>query len=218
MMNYLARIGWSLDATQEIFTRAELIEKFTLDRVNSSPASHDPNKLFWIEGEWMKTLPIERKLAGCLPFLVRDGLATEPIAPEIHQRIVSVIEALGDRLKVFSDILSLGRYFFTETLTHDPDAVKKRLRKEGVPTLLAELDEVLAATEPFDVPNLEKVVHAYAETKGHSMGLVVNSLRVATTGQGVGPGLYDCLAILGRESCRARITATLVMLHAGTSA
>ena len=56
-MNYLARLGWSYDAIQEIFTRAELIEKFTLDRVNSSPASHDPDKLFWIEGEWMKTAP-----------------------------------------------------------------------------------------------------------------------------------------------------------------
>ena len=57
LLNYLARLGWSYDASQEIFTRAELIEKFTLDRVNSSPASHDQDKLFWIEGEWMKTAP-----------------------------------------------------------------------------------------------------------------------------------------------------------------
>ena len=64
LLNYLARLGWSYDATQEIFTRAELIEKFTLDRVNSSPASHDQDKLFWIEGEWMKTLPLEQKVDG----------------------------------------------------------------------------------------------------------------------------------------------------------
>ena len=57
LLNYLARLGWSYDASQEIFSRAELIEKFTLDRVNSSPASHDQDKLFWIEGEWMKALP-----------------------------------------------------------------------------------------------------------------------------------------------------------------
>ena len=73
MMNYLARLGWSLDATQEIFTRDELIEKFTLDRVNSSPASHDPDKLFWIQGEWMKTLPLDHKVAGGVPFLSRKG-------------------------------------------------------------------------------------------------------------------------------------------------
>ena len=67
MMNYLSRLGWSYDASTEIFTRAELIEKFTLDRVNSSPASHDPDKLFWLEGEWMKTLTLEQKVAGVLP-------------------------------------------------------------------------------------------------------------------------------------------------------
>ena len=162
----------------------------------------------------MKTLPPDAKVKGVLPYLVGEGLATDPPTPEVHAKIVRVIEALGDRLKVFSDILNLGRYFFTDTLTHDPDAVKKRLRKDGVPKMLGELDEVLATVEPFDLPTLEKAVHAYAESHGHPMGQVVNPLRVATTGQGVGPGLYDCLEILGRESCRTRIAATLAMLGA----
>lgn len=215
MMNYLARLGWSLDASQEVFTRAELIEKFSLERVNSAPASHDPDKLFWLEGEWMKTLLLEQKVDGVIPFLLKEGLISEPVSEATRARIELVVKALGDRLKVFSDILTLGRYFFTETLTHDLDAVKKRLRKEGVPTLLAELDQVLATVEPYDIATLETAIHAYAESHGHPMGQVVNPLRVATTGQGVGPGLYDCLAILGRESCRARIAATLAMLNGG---
>ena len=218
MMNYLARLGWSLDASQEIFTRDELVEKFALDRVNSSPASHDPDKLFWIQGEWMKTLSIDEKVDGALPYLRREGLAPEPVTPEFRQKVATVVRALGDRLKVFSDILTLGRYFFTETLTHDPDAVKKRLKKDGVPKMLLELDEVIASTDPFDLAALEKAVHDYAESHGHPMGQVVNPLRVATTGQGVGPGLYDCLVILGRESCRARIASTVAMLEAGASA
>ncbi|MBV8075045.1 MAG: glutamate--tRNA ligase [Planctomycetaceae bacterium] len=215
MMNYLARLGWSFDASSEIFTRAELIEKFSLDRVNSSPASHDPDKLFWIESEWMKTLPMERKVEGVLPFLTREGLVSGPLDAPTRARIEAVITALGDRLKVFSDILKLGRYFFTEALTHDPDAVKKRLRKQGVPAMLEQLDAVLGAVEPFDVPTLEKAIHDYAEMHGHPMGQVVNPLRVATTGQAVGPGLYECLAILGRNSCRARIETTLEMLRQG---
>ena len=73
---------------------------------------------------------------------------------------------------------------------------------------------MLAAAEPFDVPTLEKAVHDYGERTGRKMGDVVNALRVATTGQGVGPGLYDCLAILGRETCRARIGTALAMLRA----
>jgi glutamyl-tRNA synthetase len=214
MLNYLARIGWSWDDTQEIFTRAELVEKFTLDRVNSSPASHDPDKLHWIQGEWMKTLPMGRKYAGSLPFLLKEGLVAEPIGDDTRRRIEAVITALGDRLKVFSDILGLGRYFFTETLTYDPDAVKKRLRKEGVPAILEGMSEVLATVTPYDLPTLEKAVHDFAEARGLGMGLVVNALRVATTGQGVGPGLYDCLAILGRDVCRARIANALEMLRA----
>jgi glutamyl-tRNA synthetase len=215
MLNYLARLGWSLDDSQEIFSRADLVNKFSLERVNSAPASHDPDKLYWLQGEWMKTLTPERKREGVVPFLAKEGLVIEPLTDAARARIDAVIEALGDRLKVFSDIVKLGRYFFTETLTHDPDAVKKRLRKEGVPAMLRELDEVLAATEPYDVSALEQAVHAYAESRGLPMGQVVNPLRVAVTGQGVGPGLYDCLAILGRESCRQRIATTLAMLEAG---
>ena len=217
MMNYLARLGWSLDGNQEIFTRDELTASFTLDRVTSAPASHDPDKLFWVQGEWMKTLSTEAKAAGVLPYLWSENLVPDPITPDFEQRLAWVIEALGDRLKVYSDILSLGRYFFTNELNFDPAAVKKRLRKDGVPELLTGMDQVLAELEPYTVETLETATHQYAETHGLMMGTVVNAVRVATTGQGVGPGLYDCLAILGRETCRSRIAQTLTMLAEKTT-
>jgi glutamyl-tRNA synthetase len=213
LLNYLARLGWSYDGTQEIFSRSELIEKFSLERVHSAPASHDQDKLFWIEGEWMKTLSTEKKVQGVLPFLRREGLAAEPLSDADHARIERVLAALGDRLKVFSDIIKLGRFFFTDSLSYDPDAVKKRLRKEGVPAMLADLDQVLAQAEPYDLATLEQSVHDYAGRTGRKMGDVVNPLRVAVTGQGVGPGLYDCLVILGRDTCRARIRQALEMLR-----
>ena len=212
LLNYLSRLGWSFDGSQEIFTRAELFEKFSLDRVNSSPASADPDKLFWLQGEWMKTIPLEQKVHGVLPFLAHEGLVAEPLSPESRTRLETVIVALGDRLKVFSDILKLGRFFFIDELIFEPDAVKKRLRKDGIPAMLAEISEALAQVEPFDVASLEKAVHDYAERTGRKIGDVVNPLRVAVTGQGVGPGLYDCLFILGRDTCLARIRRTLEML------
>jgi glutamyl/glutaminyl-tRNA synthetase len=86
-----------------------------------------------------------------------------------------------------------------------------------VPAMLEELDKVLAEVEPYDLATLEKAVHDYAERTGRKMGDVVNPLRVATTGQGVGPGLYDCLFILGRQTCRSRIARTLAMLKAGAT-
>jgi glutamyl-tRNA synthetase len=157
----------------------------------------------------MKTLGLERKVAGVIPYLKHEGLIAEPLDDATRQRIEAVVSALGDRLKVFSDILVLGRYFFTDTIMFDPDAVKKRLRKEGVPAILSDLSDQFGTVEPFDVPTLEKTVHDYAEPRGLGLGLVVNALRVATTGQAVGPGLYDCLAILGRERCRTRIARAL---------
>lgn len=214
MLNYLSRLGWSYDDVSEIFTRSELIEKFSLDRVNSSPASHDPDKLFWVQSEWMKVRPLDQKVEGVLPFLEKEELVPTPLDPAARSKIEAVILALGDRLKVFSDILKLGRYFFTDALTYDPDAVKKRLKKDGVPELLGELDTVLAETEPYDLATLEQAVHAYAERTGRKMGDVVNPLRVAVTGQGVGPGLYDCLVILGRDTCRKRISQTIETLGA----
>jgi glutamyl-tRNA synthetase len=215
MMNYLARLGWSFDGAQEIFTRDELLAKFSLDRVNSSPASHDPDKLFWIEGEWMKALPLAEKVERTIPFLVKAGLVTEPVDEALRKRIEAVIVALGDRLKVFQDVARLGGYFFTAQATYDPDAVKKRLRKEGVAETLAELSELLDRVDPFEVVALEREVHRFAEAKGISMGNVVNPLRVAVTGQGVGPGLYDCLAILGRNACRDRIAEAIELIRRG---
>jgi glutamyl-tRNA synthetase len=217
LLNYLARLGWAYDSSQEVFARDELVEKFTIDRVTSAPASHDQDKLFWLEGEWMKTVSTERKIQGVLPYLWGEGLVSEPPSDGDRARIERVIEALGDRLKVFSDILKLGRFFFTDAVTYDPDAVKKRLRKEGVPAMLGELDRLLAETEPYDLATLEKAVHEYAERSGRKTGDVVNPLRVAVTGQGVGPGLYDCLVILGRETCRARIAAAVKMLGESTA-
>ena len=217
MMNYLSRLGWSLDGNQEIFTQADLIASFSLDRVTSAPASHDPDKLFWVQGEWMKTLGTAEKAAAVLPYLRAEGLVPDPISPDFERRLAWVIEALGDRLKVYSDILNLGRYFFTDAMSYDPAAVKKRLRKDGIPEVLTGMDQVLATLEPYTVETLETATHGFAEANNLSMGIVVNAVRVATTGQGVGPGLYDCLAILGRDLCRTRITQTLAMLAESAS-
>ena len=212
MMNYLSRLGWSYDAETEFFTPEQLREYFTLDRVNSSPASHDPDKLFWLQGEWMKQVPIEQKVQSCIPFLQSAGLVDEPVSPEIHDRIAAVLVALGDRLKTFSDILKLGTFFFQDQIDYDPDAFKKRLCKADVPKILTEVSELFERIDSFDTATLDKAVHEYVETSGRGMGLVVNALRVATTGQAIGPGVYEAIEILGRDECLKRIALTLSIL------
>ena len=214
LLNYLARLGWSFDASQEIFTRPELIEKFTLERVNSSPASHDQDKLFWIEGEWMKTLPLEQKVAG------RAALPEE--------RGPGRRAALGRRSSA-DRARDRGARRPAQGLLRHPQAGPVLLHRRARPRPRRRQEAaaqggrrrrcwpsstlVLAEVEPYDVATLEKAVHDYAERTGRKMGDVVNPLRVAVTGQGVGPGLYDCLFILGRATASARIRQTLAELR-----
>lgn len=217
MMNYLSRLGWSYDEKTEFFTPEQLREYFTLDRVNSSPASHDPDKLFWLQSEWMKQLSTEEKVEKCIPFLHSAGLISNEISPELKARIAAVVVALGDRLKVFSDIVKLGKFFFQDEIQFDPDAFKKRLGKPDVPRILSEVTEILETLEPFNTPTLDRAIHEYVEKSGLGMGLVVNAIRVATTGQGIGPGVYEAMEILGRDACLGRISLTQALLQGNQS-
>jgi glutamyl-tRNA synthetase len=212
MMNYLARLGWSLDAETEFFTPQQLKENFTLDRVTSSPASHDPDKLFWLQGEWMKTLPDDVKVEACLPFLHEAGLIPAEVDEATKALTKKVVIALGDRLKIFSDIVKLGKFFYQDAVDYDPDAFKKRLSKADVPRILTEMTDILEKVEPFDTPTLDKAVHDYVAASGLGMGLVVNALRVAVTGQGIGPGVYEALEIIGRDATLKRIAIAQALL------
>ncbi|HEY3966551.1 MAG TPA: glutamate--tRNA ligase, partial [Planctomycetaceae bacterium] len=115
---------------------------------------------------------------------------------------------LGDRLKVFSDILSAG-YFFRDEIVYDEKTFDKRVRKEGVPAHLAAFRQRLEAVEPFTVPVIEAALVAYCQDTGEQTGTLIHALRLSTTGQAVGPGVYDCLSLLGKVKSLARIDAAL---------
>lgn len=119
-----------------------------------------------------------------------------------------MIVALGDRLKVFSDILAAA-YFFRDDFPFDEKNFDKRVRKEGVPAHLAAFRKKLETVEPFTVPALEAALNAYCQETGEQTGTLIHALRLSTTGQPVGPGVYDCLVLLGRDKSLARIDAAL---------
>jgi len=208
VLNALGRIGWSLDETTEIMSLQTMIEHFTLDRVVKAPAGFDPDKLYSFQGHWMKELPLEKKLAGCLPYLVQAKLISEPVTAETAAFVQSVIVALGERLKIFSDILSAG-YFFRDEIAYDEKNFDKRVRKAGVPAHLAAFAGRLATIERFEAPAIEASLTAYCQETGEQTGTLIHALRLSTTGQPVGPGVYDCLALLGREKSLARIEAAI---------
>ena len=110
--NYLALLGWSLDDKTEFFTRDELVRHFTLERINSSPASFYPKKLWAVQDHYMARLSTAEKLTAMLPFLAKAGLITAPPSPAAVETVRRVIEASGDRLKVAGDILALNAVSF----------------------------------------------------------------------------------------------------------
>jgi glutamyl-tRNA synthetase len=182
-----------------------LVTHFGLDRVSSAPASFDPDKLYWLAGEYMRVLPIEEKITGCVPFLQRAGLLGAEVSRDQRGRLTQVITACGDRLKLFSDILIYGGPFFRNDPTYDPKAVEKRLKKAGAMDLLTTFAKELATVEPFDAPTLDKALHAFCSSRNLKPGELVHPVRVAITGVEVGPGLFDCMAILDRDEVIRRV-------------
>jgi glutamyl-tRNA synthetase len=209
IINYLVLLGWSLDDKTEFMTRRQLIANFSLERVTKAPASFDPKKLWAFEDHYLQELPTKQKVAKMLPYLQRAHLVADPPPCDVGRKLTRIVEAAGDRLKVLGDIIAYADFFFTEEVRYDEKAFDKNIRKEGAAELLARFRESLAQVEPFDVPHLETALQGFVAEHGLKIGDVIHAVRVATTGKAVGAGLYDCLEILGRETCLQRIDRAL---------
>ena len=212
--NYLLLLGWSLDDSTEEFSRDEMIEKFSLDRIIKAPASFDPQKLTAFQGRYFNELPLKRKIKLCIPYLQKAGLASDPVDCDVSM-ISQVVEAAGDRLVMAGDILNFDDFFLSDDhqLEYNEKAFQKRLVKpENAAALLGKCREVLIETADFSAENLEVVINKFCEDEGIGIGDIIHALRVGTTGKAAGFGMFDTLAILGKDKSVARIDQTLVKL------
>ena len=149
-----------------------------------------------------------------LPFLQKASLIDEAVSDEMRTKTARILEASGDRIKVAGDVLTYCDFFYRgdDQLGYDEKALQKRLRKPAdAVELLEKFRDRLAAAEPFDIATLDKLMHDFVEAEGIKIGQIIHAVRVATTGKAIGPGLFDCLAILGKEACLARIERTLAV-------
>ncbi len=211
LLNYLALLGWSLDDKTEHFTRKQLIDLFSLERVNKAPASFDPPKLQAFQERHMIGVPVVDKVPMVLPYLQKAGLLTDPVPDQVKAKVAEIVEAAGDRIKVAGDILEYADFFLPDDrLAYDEKAFEKRIRKPPEAAgLLAKFRDELASAEPFDAAGLEKLLHDFAGREGIKIGQIIHAVRVAVTGKAVGFGLFDILAILGRDRSVARIDRAL---------
>lgn len=211
VLNYLLLLGWSLDDSREEFTPEDMIRLFSLDRVNKAPASFDPAKMVAFQSRWMNCLPIEEKVARCLPYLQSAKLVDDASWPAQSTRLQQVILAAGDRLKVAGNILDYDDFFVSDAdLRYEPADVEKRIRNDAAAAgYLREFRDQLEKVTAFDSVTLEHCLNEFMAAKGIKFKQIVHALRVAITGKSVGFSMFDAMAILGRQSCLYRIDRAL---------
>ncbi|MGB6362126.1 MAG: glutamate--tRNA ligase [Thermoanaerobaculia bacterium] len=214
LLNYLLLLGWSLDGKTEFFSREEMIELFSLERVNRAPAAFDPAKLMAFEEHFMQELALDEKVDMVLPYLEATLLLTLPPTDEDRSYVESIVRAAGDRIKVAGDIIDYADFFTPDDqLLYDMTAFEKRLQAPAeAAALLTEYRDHLAALDDFDAESLETDLRSFAEEKGIKIGQIIHAVRVAVTGKAVGFGLFEAIEILGRERCLARIDRALSLI------
>ncbi len=207
MVNFLALLGWSPGDDREVMTLDEIIESFSLERVNAANPVFDQQKLQWLNGEHIRRMNPNDLLNALRPYLIDAGLTT-PL--EIETRwawMLEVVKAMQERLHLLTDIVTQGTYFFTEDFRYDEKGVKKQFRREGA------LDSLKGLTQAFeDIPDseftrerAETALRALAESTDEKPARYIHPLRLALTGMTGGPGIFDVVAILGRARCLDRI-------------
>ena len=211
LFNSLALLGWSPGEDLEVMSRADMVKLFTLDRVRSAPSQLDMTKVLWMNGEHLKRRGPDEVAAGCQAALQRQGLWRDDIDPAYFRAVVA---CMGERIRLYGDLGEQAAFFFNEEFAYDEKSVKKRLLKEGALGILREELAALEAVEPFTAAATDAALHGLGERTGRPMGDLVHPVRVAVSGTGVGPGLFDMLATMGKERALRRIRRTLA-LHGG---
>lgn len=213
LLNYLLLLGWSLDDRTEMFTLDDMIENFTLKRVNKSAASFDPQKLLAFQERYMQRLSPAAKVTSALPFLQRSGVVSKTPSASERDLVTSVVMAAGDRLKVAGDIVNYLEFFYPDDVfTYDEKAFNKRIRADGAADRLKRFKLRLKTVDPFDATTLDSAMHQFVEDEKIPIGQIIHAVRVAVTGKTVGFGLFESLAILGCDACLARIDRALMRL------
>jgi len=211
LVNFLALLGWAPPGgDKEIVTAEEMIRDFELTAVSKSNAVFDLEKLAWMNSEYVRALPIERLAPLVEKELEESGLGVQDSGHGIQDAasFKQTLLLLRSRARTLKDFTGAFRAFFTDDFAYDPAAEKKFWKDPALATLLAELAERLAATEPFDVATTEKALRSLAEEKGVKAGLLINAARVALTGQAVAPGLFEVMVVLGQDRVVTRLRRT----------
>lgn len=206
VVNFLSLLGWQTGDDQEFFTRAELMERFSLDQVHKRDTVFDLRKFEWLNGQHIMALPNEELWTLAKPFMVRAGLIGDG-QPIDHDYAMEVVGLLRERCRTLADFAVQGRFFFTDDFDYNPKAVRKHWSKEpdAVAVRIGWLRDEFTALASFDTEAVEEVVRNLSDREGLKAAQFIHPCRVALTGEMAGPSLFHLIVVLGKEACVDRL-------------
>ncbi len=210
MFNYLALQGWSYDDHTEIMTRQEIVERFTIDRVQASPARWNPDKLVDMNGIYIRKLSAAELARQIMPFLQKAALIASPPTAEEQRYVAQLVPLIHERLKELGEAPALLDFFFHDVQYDDAALlVPKKMDAAQTADLLRAVYQQLEPVAPWDTQQLETALRSLTEKVGLKTGQVFGAIRVAVTGRTVAPPLFETLAALGQQRSLARIAAAV---------
>ncbi len=211
LINYLARLGWS-HGDQELFSREELIEKFSLENVGGSSAVFNPEKLLWLNSQYIINTDPERLSDFVMPFLVKKGIVKEDKLPD-KVWLSKAIITLQERSKTLLELADSLRYYIADEVEYDEKARKKFLNEKSL-QLLVELKDSLNSIESFSEAALEKAFNSIVEKHNIKLGKLAQPVRVAVTGGTASAGIFEVLEIVGKEKTLKRLEKAIETIKA----
>jgi glutamyl-tRNA synthetase len=209
LINFVALLGWNPGTEQELFSLKELIEQFSLERVSKAGAVFNIEKLKWLNFEHLRRKPDDEVLSMLKEELSRSGYDLRILRDDY---LLKVIRAMRERVTFVKDFLTNSPYFFRQPKTYDPKFVKKNWRDE-TPAQLHRLSEEFSKLENFPTKeDFEAGLRRTAKDLGIEPSVLIHATRLAVSGMGAGPGLFDILLILGREETIQRINLAIEKL------
>ncbi len=199
LMNFLALLGWAPDGETTVMSRDELVERFSLERVSPSPAQFDYQKLDWLNGVYLRELPLDDFAHRLLLWLGENGYDWDA---ELVARVAPIVQ---EKIAKLAEFPGFAGFFFQEVEPRAADL-------DGGGPMLAATEAALASLEPFDAEAIETALRATADGLELKPRQAFQPVRVAVTGSKVSPGLFESIELLGRETTLSRLRAAAAMV------
>ncbi|MFW2364785.1 MAG: glutamate--tRNA ligase [Desulforhopalus sp.] len=220
--NFLALLGWSAGDDREFFTKDELIDAFSLERINKSSAifnyrKNDPKfftdpKAIYINEHYLRTLEIEELGQLVKPELEKEGLWQDDYDAGQREWFLTTLDLIRDRFHTLKDFTSLGRAYFGDDFTVEQKPLKKNvLKHEGLKEWLPELADRYEKLDDFSLEETERVARQLSDELSIKPGIIINGMRTVVTGQLAGPSMFDVLLAIGKKRVIERLRKVAVL-------